>query len=465
MPPAYATQRLALHCLVSSNSPARENTNPNSLNVLLVGGGGREHALAQAIAASPKLGTLYTSHPGNPGIAAVATPADAPIDAAQAYRAELFCRDHNIDLVVVGPEAPLAEGLADSLRRKGVAVFGPNKDGAQLEADKHWAKDLMRGAAVPTAESRSFTDAEQAVQYSLSRTEPPVIKATGLAAGKGVVVPSTHKEAADAIRWMLNDKAFGDASSRVLIEERLEGPEVSVFALTDGTGVYILDACQDHKRLLDGDEGPNTGGMGAFCPSTLIDDNMMSRIQREILLPVIDSMRREGIDYRGVLYAGLMLTHSGPKVLEFNVRFGDPECQVLMPRLASDALEMLYATAMGNVESLELAWHPGAAVCVVLASEGYPQKPITGQAITGLDEAAEMEGVFVYHAGTKHEDASGQVITAGGRVLGVTALGDDLEQAKDRAYAAADKIRFNGMQVRRDIAAATVIAPAASRNS
>ncbi|MEO1278708.1 MAG: phosphoribosylamine--glycine ligase, partial [Planctomycetota bacterium] len=198
---------------MSSNSPARENTNPSSLNVLLVGGGGREHALAQAIAASPKLGTLYTSHPGNPGIAAVATPAGAPIDAAQAYRAELFCRDHDIDLVVVGPEAPLADGLADSLRRKGVAAFGPNKDGAQLEADKHWAKDLMRGAAVPTAESRSFTDAEQAVQYSLSRTEPPVIKATGLAAGKGVVVPGTHKEAADAIRWMLNDKAFGDASS------------------------------------------------------------------------------------------------------------------------------------------------------------------------------------------------------------------------------------------------------------
>jgi phosphoribosylamine--glycine ligase len=434
------------------------------LNVLLVGGGGREHALAEAIAASPRLGTLYTSHPQNPGIAAVATDAGVPIDAAQAYRAELFCRDKAIDLVVVGSEGPLADGLADKLRAKGVAVFGPGKDGAQLEADKHWAKDLMRGAAVPTAESRSFTDAERAVEYSLSRTEPPVIKATGLAAGKGVVVPQTHKEAADAIRWMLDGRAFGDASARVLVEERLKGPEVSVFALTDGKGVYILDACQDHKRLKDGDEGPNTGGMGAFCPSTLLDDATMARVQREILLPVVDSLRREGIDYRGVLYAGLMLTAAGPKVLEFNVRFGDPECQVLMPRLASDALEMLYATATGNVESLELAWHPGAAVCVVLASEGYPQEPITGQKITGIEDAQDMEGVFVYHAGTKRDKASGSLVTAGGRVLGVTALGDSVEHARQRAYAAADKIHFPGMQLRRDIAATQAEAPKAVAN-
>lgn len=435
----------------------------NTLNVLLVGGGGREHALAQAIAASPRLGTLYTTHPDSPGIAAVATPAGVPIDASQAYRAQFFCRDKAIDLVVVGPEAPLADGLADSLRSQGIAVFGPNKDGALLEADKHWAKDLMRGAAVPTADGRSFTDAEAAVQYVLSRHEPPVIKATGLAAGKGVVVPQTHQEAAKAVRWMLNDKPFGDASARVLVEERLSGPEVSVFALTDGKGVYILDTCQDHKRLKDGDEGPNTGGMGAFCPSARVDDAIMGRIQREVLLPVIDSMRREGIDYRGVLYAGLMLTPSGPKVLEFNVRFGDPECQVLMPRLASDALEMLYATATGNVESLELAWHPGAAVCVVLASEGYPQKPITGQPITGLDEAEAMERVFVYHAGTKRDSASGEIVTAGGRVLGVTALGDDLEQARERAYAAADRIHFKGMQLRRDIASVALEAHAATR--
>lgn len=435
------------------------NEPPKKLNVLLVGGGGREHALAEAIAASPRLGTLYASHPQNPGIGAVATDTGVPIDAAQAYRAELFCRDKAIDLVVVGPEAPLAEGLADALRAKGVAVFGPGKDGAQLEADKHWAKDLMRGAAVPTAESRSFTDAERAVEYSLSRTEPPVIKATGLAAGKGVVVPRTHKEAADAIRWMLDDRAFGDASARVLVEERLSGPEVSVFALTDGKGVYILDACQDHKRLKDGDEGPNTGGMGAFCPSTLIDDATMARVQREILLPVVDSLRREGIDYRGVLYAGLMLTAAGPKVLEFNVRFGDPECQVLMPRLASDALEMLYATATGNVESLELAWHPGTAVCVVLASEGYPQKPITGQEITGIEDAQAMEGVFVYQAGTKRDKASGSLVTAGGRVLGVTALGDSVDDARRRAYAAADKIHFRGMQLRRDIGAVRLEAP------
>ncbi|MFI4915619.1 MAG: phosphoribosylamine--glycine ligase [Phycisphaerales bacterium JB060] len=434
------------------------------LNVLLVGGGGREHALAEAIAASPRLGTLYTSHPGNPGIAAVATDAGVPIDAARAYRAELFCRDRAIDLVVIGPEAPLAAGFADALRAKGVAVFGPGRAGAQLEADKHWAKDLMRQAAVPTAESRSFTDAARAVEYSLSRTEPPVIKATGLAAGKGVIVPRTHKEAADAIRWMLDGKAFGQASSRVLVEERLSGPEVSVFALTDGTGVYILDTCQDHKRLRDGDEGPNTGGMGAFCPSTLLDDAAMERVQREILLPVIDSMRREGIDYRGVLYAGLMLTAAGPKVLEFNVRFGDPECQVLLPRLASDALEMLHATATGRVADLELAFHPGAAVCVVLASEGYPHKPVVGQPITGLEDARAMEGVYVYHAGTKIDRATGDLVTAGGRVLGVTALGEGVDQARARAYAAADAIHFRGMQVRRDIAAQRVEAPRMAAN-
>ena len=433
-------------------TPTTPDSPSKKLNVLLVGGGGREHALAEAIAASPRLGALYTSHPENPGIAAIARPAGVPIDAAQAYRAQLFCRDNAIDLAVIGPEAPLAAGLADALRDKGVAVFGPGKAGAQLEADKHWAKDLMRQAAVPTAESRSFTDAQKAVEYSLSRTEPPVIKATGLAAGKGVVVPKTHKEAADAIRWMLDSKAFGDASSRVLVEERLQGPEVSVFALTDGKGVYILDTCQDHKRLKDGNEGPNTGGMGAYCPSTLIDDAMMARVQREILLPVIDSLNRLEIDYRGVIYAGLMLTPAGPKVLEFNARFGDPECQVLMPRLASDALEMLYATATGNVEKLELAFHPGAAVCVVLASEGYPEKPITGQEITGIEDAQAMEGVYVYHAGTKIDKASGALVTAGGRVLGVTALGDTIDDARERAYAAADRIHFKGMQVRRDIA-------------
>lgn len=433
-------------------TPTTAKTSSQKLNVLLVGGGGREHSLAEAIAASSRLGTLYTSHPENPGISALAQPAGVPIDASKAYRAQFFCRDKGIDLVVIGPEAPLAAGLADALREKGVAVFGPGKAGAQLEADKHWAKDLMRQAAVPTAESRSFTDAEKAVEYSLSRSEPPVIKATGLAAGKGVVVPRTHKEAADAIRWMLNSKAFGEASSRVLVEERLQGPEVSVFALTDGKGVYILDTCQDHKRLKDGNEGPNTGGMGAFCPSTLIDDAMMARVQREILLPVIDSMNRLEIDYRGVIYAGLMLTPAGPKVLEFNARFGDPECQVLMPRLASDALEMLYATATGNVDKLELAFHPGAAVCVVLASEGYPEKPITGHEITGIEDAQAMEGVYVYLAGTKVDKASGALVTAGGRVLGVTALGDTIDDARERAYAAVDRIHFKGMQVRRDIA-------------
>ncbi|MEO1007576.1 MAG: phosphoribosylamine--glycine ligase [Planctomycetota bacterium] len=434
---------------------------PSNVNVLLVGGGGREHALAAAIARSPRLGTLYASHPQNPGIAAVATPADTPIEASQAYRAQYFCRDHDIGLVVIGPEAPLADGLADALRSDSVAVFGPDKSAALLEADKAWAKDLMRSASVPTAESRSFTDSEAAVKYSLSRQQPPVIKASGLAAGKGVVVPASHQEAANTIRGMLDGNAFGDAGRRVVIEERLEGPEVSIFALTDGRGVYILDACQDHKRLRDGDEGPNTGGMGAFCPSPLVDEALLDRVQAEVLLPVIDSLKRREIEYRGVLYAGLMLTPAGPKVLEFNVRFGDPECQVLLPRLASDPLEMLHATAMGGVEDLDLGWHPGAAVCVVLASPGYPEKPVVGRPITGVDDAAAMDGVHVYHAGTKL-DRDGRLITAGGRVLGVTALGGSLAEARDRAYAAIDRIHFDGMQVRRDIGASVAVESSAT---
>jgi len=425
------------------------------LNVLLVGGGGREHALAAAIASSPRLGTLYASHTSNPGIASLATPTGLPTEVFAggqgAYRAQFFCRDHGVDLVVVGPEAPLAAGLADTLRAGGVAVFGPGADGARLEADKAWAKDLMRQAAVPTAEARVFTSSVPAVEYALSRGEPPVVKASGLAAGKGVVVPATHKEAADAIRAMLDGRSLGEAGGRVLVEERLAGPEVSVFALTDGRGVYLLDACQDHKRLRDGGLGPNTGGMGAFCPSPLVDDALLDRVQREILLPIIDSLKRLGVDYRGVLYLGLMLTHAGPKVLEFNVRFGDPEAQALLPRIRSDPLTMLHATACGEVESLELDFHPGATVCVVLASEGYPEKPVVGQPITGVERAEVVQGVTVYHAGTAI-DRDGRLVTAGGRVLGVTARGASLAEARERAYESAAMIHFPGVHYRRDIA-------------
>lgn len=436
------------------------------INVLLIGGGGREHAIAHALKRSPRLGTLYTTHPSNPGLAALATPiGDVPVTIREIYRMVQFCDAKQIGLVVIGPEEPLAEGFADKLRSPTRRVFGPNADGAKLEGDKAWAKQLMRSVAIPTAESRTFTDPNAAKDYIKTRADPPatklvrdrpptdllpVIKASGLAKGKGVVVPTTLPEALAAIDAIMVQRIHGEAGREVLIEERLTGPEVSVLALVDGRNIYILETCQDHKRLRDGDQGPNTGGMGAFSPSAMIDDALMVRIQSQILVPTLDALRRDGIDFRGVLYAGLMLTPAGPKVLEFNCRFGDPECQALMARLENDLLEVILATCDGRLDQIELRWKPGASCCVVIASEGYPEKPKLGTPIDGLDEAARVEGVTVYHAGTAR-DREGRIVTAGGRVLGVTGVGQDLAQARERAYAACKCIRFPGMQMRTDI--------------
>jgi phosphoribosylamine---glycine ligase len=465
------------------------------LNVLLIGGGGREHALAWRLSQSPRLGSLSISHPQNPGLAALGKPVDVPVAIREIYRLEQFCEKHNIGLVVIGPEEPLAEGFADKLRKPGRLVFGPGAEGARLEADKAWAKDLMRAAAVPTAEAVVFTDAEGARNYVETRAEDddavknvllaagkyrdpadrralidqkrrtdravaaayakkradlPVIKAAGLAKGKGVIVPATLAEAVDALDRIMVQRVFGAAGDRAVIEERLEGTEVSVLALVDGRSIYVLETCQDHKRLQDGDAGPNTGGMGAFCPSGTIDDTMMSRIQEQILVPTVDALKREGIDYRGVLYAGLMLTPAGPKVLEFNCRFGDPECQALMARLESDLLELILATCEGRLSEMDVAWKPGASCCVVMAAPGYPDEPRAGLPITGVDDAARLPGVTVFHAGTKR-DTAGKLVTAGGRVLSVTGTGEDLPAARERAYAACDMIQFEGKQVRRDI--------------
>ncbi len=525
------------------------------VNVLLIGGGGREHALAVKLRQSPRLGTLWATHPQNPGIAALARPVDVPVDIREIYRLKQFIESHDIGLVVIGPEDPLAEGYADKLASARTLVFGPGADGARIEADKAWCKQLLRGAAIPTAEARIVNDPASALSYIESRlrdeesirvilgaprdfeaaetkrqfimqrmnellpslgaklppemalnvraraaltcaalasstyrdpddrrramreyirsnprvaaafTTPidglPVIKAAGLAKGKGVILPSTMAEADKAIDDIMVRRVFGDAGATVVLEERMSGPEVSVLAITDGRSILVLPPCQDHKRLGDGDTGPNTGGMGAFCPSPAIDDAMMARIEREILVPTVDALRREGIEYRGVLYAGLMLTPAGPKVLEFNARFGDPECQPLMARLSSDLLELMLATCRGQLDRADVRWDPSHACCIVLASKGYPDKPAIGVPITGLDAAAALEGVTIHHAGTRREGDG--IVTAGGRVLGVTGLGASLAQARARAYAACELIHFEGKLLRRDIG--LVHAPTGSRTS
>jgi len=424
----------------------------DSINVLLIGGGGREHAIARKLCASPRIGTLHVTHPKNPGLAALGRAVEAPVSAKEAYRAAQYCDQHNIGLVVIGPEDPLAEGLADALRTDTRAVFGPSKAGARLEADKAFCKQLLKSSSIPTADGRVFSNANAAIEYAAGRDEPPVIKAAGLAKGKGVILPKTAEEAEAAIKQIMTDRAFGDAGARVLIEERLEGPEVSVLAITDGSTVAMLPPCRDYKRIGEGGTGPNTGGMGAVCPAPGVDDDMLERIERDVLVPTVDALRREKIDFRGVLYAGLMLTPAGPKVLEYNVRFGDPECQPLMARFEGDMLSVMLAAGQGRLNTYDgpWSWKPGAAACVVLASRGYPASSSSGDVITGIEDAEAIEGVTVDHAGTA-KDAKGNIVTAGGRVLSVTAVADDYDAALAKAYEAADKISFDGMQIRRDI--------------
>ncbi|MEL7474574.1 MAG: phosphoribosylamine--glycine ligase, partial [Planctomycetota bacterium] len=421
------------------------------INTLLVGGGGREHALAMALRTSDSLGELHVSHADHPGLRDLGHAVNVPVSAREAYRIEQYCDKHDIGLVVIGPEEPLAEGLADKMRKPNRVVFGPGKVAAQLEADKSWTKQLLRAAAVPTGEARAFTHAEQAHAYLDTRRDLPVVKASGLAKGKGVVVPESMDEAHAAVDAMLMQHAFGDAGNTVLIEERLEGQEVSVFAITDGASLLTLPTCQDHKRLRNADRGPNTGGMGAFCPSDRVDDALIRMIEREVLIPTLDALRREEIEYRGVLYAGLMLTPAGPKVLEYNVRFGDPECQVLMSMFRGDLVDLLHATATGQLERAEPQWADGAACTVVLASEGYPEKPTRNQPIAGVDRANEIDGVNV-HLGSVTRAANGDLVTAGGRVLAVTAQAGTLAAARQRAYEGVDLIHFKGRQYRTDIA-------------
>jgi len=443
-----------------SDSPT-EPTSTEPVNILLVGGGGREHALALKLSASPRMGTLFATDMANPGIAALAQPMDIPFDLKDPFRLQRWCITNRITLAVIGPEEPLAAGLADILtggERGGGGglggavpyVFGPSKQAAQLEGDKAFAKDIMRAAKVPTADARTFGDYEAARKYLESRTEPHVVKAAGLAKGKGVIVPATQGEALAALDRIMVKREFGAAGAKVVIEEKLKGREVSVLALCDGRTIYVLEPCQDHKRLQNGARGPNTGGMGALCPTNALGDKLLDTIQRDVLVPTIDALKREGIDYTGVIYAGIMLTPGGPKVLEFNCRFGDPECQALLARWEGDLISELIACCDRKLDQVELRWRPGASVCVVVAAPGYPDAPVKNLTIEGLDEAGACEGVTIIHAGTART-SDRKTVTNGGRVLNVVATGDDAEHARKRAYAAVSKIRLPGMIVRTDI--------------
>jgi phosphoribosylamine--glycine ligase len=418
------------------------------MNVLLIGSGGREHALAWRLAQSPKLTKLYAA-PGNPGIAVHAECVNVPADDIDALLA--FAKKRAIDLAVVGPEGPLVQGLADAFLRAGIRVFGPTAAAAELEGSKVFCKNFLRKYGIPTAAYRVFTDAKAAVQFLKTADYPLVVKADGLAAGKGVAVCKKEGEAVSAVEGAMVQKVFGKAGDRVVIEECLEGQEASILFLTDGKTIAPLETAQDHKRLLDGDRGPNTGGMGAYSPTPLVSEAALRQIIREILVPTVHALNKENRRFKGLLYAGLMLTANGPKVLEYNVRFGDPETQPLLVRLRSDLLDLMLRVVDGTLEEASLEWDPRPAVCVVMAAKGYPAKVEAGQPIEGIGDANALPDTVVFHAGTSMRD--GRLTASGGRVLGVTALGQDLAQARDRAYAAVKKVRFEGSQYRTDIGA------------
>lgn len=423
------------------------------MKVLVVGNGGREHALAWKISQSPRVQEVFVA-PGNAGTAKDAT--NVPIAATDQSALIQFAKENGIDLTVVGPEAPLVAGLVDAMEAEGLRAFGPSGAAAALEGSKVFCKNLLHSANIPTAGYQTFRSGDEASRYIKDRypeAHDPVhvvVKADGLAAGKGVIVCSTRSEALEAIDRIASQREFGSAGDELIIEEKLIGMEASVLAITDGETIVTLPAAQDHKPAYDGDTGPNTGGMGAYCPTPIVDEAMMEQIEADVLVPIVHAMKRARRPFKGVLYAGLMLTAAGPKVLEFNVRFGDPECQPLLMRLKSDLVDLIEATIDGRLHELEsLDWDPRPSICVVMASEGYPGDYEKGREITGLDAADAMEDVKVFHAGTKLQD--GRVLSDGGRVLGVTALGSTISNAKLQAYKAVKQIRWLGAWCRKDI--------------
>lgn len=414
------------------------------MNVLIIGSGGREHAIAWKVAQSPRLTKLYIA-PGNAGTADCGE--NVLLEVTNHADIVRFCKKKQVDLVLVGPEIPLADGLADSLSAGGIRCFGPKQAAAQIEASKVFAKDFMTRHHIPTARYAAFNKVTDAIAY-LERTDYPiVIKASGLAAGKGVMLPETLDEARSTLESILVDRAFGEAGNEAIIEERLSGQEVSLMAFTDGESIVPMLPAQDHKRLLDGDNGPNTGGMGAYAPAPIFTADLMNEAVESVLKPAVNGLRLEGTPFVGVLYAGLMLTQNGIRALEFNCRFGDPETQVVLPLLETDLLDIAEACVNGNLDDIQIRWKDGAAVCVVLASKGYPEKAEVGKQIilSPLDE-----NIICFHAGTTKEND--KVVTTGGRVLGVTAWAETLAESVEFAYDAVNKIRFDGMQYRKDVA-------------
>lgn len=416
------------------------------MKILVIGNGGREHALMWKLAQSPLISQLFCA-PGNPGTAEQGE--NVPIDSADIPPLVAFAREQAIDFTVVGPELPLALGIVDAFRGEGLSAFGPTQRAAQLESSKVFAKGLMAKYGIPTAPFQIFSDPQVADAHVARRGTPVVVKADGLAAGKGAIVCHTRDDAYRAIDRIMRARVFGDAGECVVIEDFLRGEEASFFALTDGTHVVPCPPCQDHKPVYDRDEGPNTGGMGAYSPVPVLDAALCDRVMDEIMRPIVRALEAEGRPYQGILYAGLMLVDGRPYVLEFNVRFGDPEAQALLVRLETDVLPLLQATTDGTLDRIPIAWRRDAAVCVVMASQGYPEVYERGAPISGVEEASQLPGVIVFHAGTARRD--GQLVTNGGRVLGVTALGTDIRYAIERAYEAVSHIAWKGVHYRTDI--------------
>ncbi len=428
------------------------------MKVLVIGNGGREHAIAWKVSQSAKVGRLFVA-PGNSGTALLPRTENVNLAVSDLDGLRAFAIDEQIDLTIVGPEGPLVAGIVDHFQAAGLRIFGPNRHAAQLEGSKAFSKQFMLQQGIPTAQAATFSDYEEALEYLHTLVELPVIKASGLAAGKGVILPSSHDEAAETLRSILLEGRFGAAGATVLLEERLYGPELSVLAFSDGKTLRVMPAAQDHKRLLDGDRGPNTGGMGAFAPAPLATPALLAQIEREVLVPTLAGMEAAGSPYVGVIYAGILVSQRGPQVLEFNCRFGDPETQAILPLLAGDLIEIVEACLDGTLADVTPVWHEQAAVSVVMASGGYPEQPQTGQVIQGIEQA-EALGCQVFQAGTRSQGE--QIVTAGGRVLNVTGLGRDLRAAAAQAYRGVEQIHFEGAQFRRDISQRVTTSEAAS---
>ena len=417
------------------------------MKILIVGGGGREHAIAAAVARSPKADKIYCA-PGNAGIAEVAE--CVPLGVDEFDKIASFAKEKEVDLVIVGPDDPLAAGIVDVLEAAGLRVFGPRKNAAILEGSKAFSKDLMKKYNIPTAAYETFDDAQKAVEYLETASFPIVLKADGLALGKGVLICNTKEEALEGVKSIMTDKQFGSAGNRMVVEEYMTGREVSVLSFVDGKHIKIMTSAQDHKRACDGDKGLNTGGMGTFSPSPFYTKEVDDFCKQYIYQPTVDAMAEEGREFKGIIFFGLMLTEKGPRVLEYNARFGDPEAQVVLPRMKNDIIDVVEACIDGTLDQIELQFEDNAAVCVVLASQGYPVKYEQGLKISGLEKFKDADGYFCYHAGTRF-DNEGNIVTNGGRVLGITATGKDLKAARANAYEAAGWVDFANKYMRTDI--------------